>query len=193
MSTRYTRIAILLHWVIALAIILQLASGLWMEDAIKDKQTQALAYKIYQWHKSLGLTVLLLSVVRLGWRLTHAAPALPSHMPRWERVAAHTSHVTFYVFMITIPLLGWAMVSSSPLGLPTVVFGLFEWPHIPWLAEAQHKQLYEGWFKAGHEYMALATLGLLCIHIGAALKHHFIDRDAVLARMVPFITPRRPS
>lgn len=193
MSSRYTRMAIVLHWVIALAIILQLTSGLWMEDALKEQETQALAYQVYQWHKSLGLTVLVLSLLRLVWRLTHPAPPLPAHMPRWERLAAHGSHFAFYVFMITVPLLGWAMVSASPLGLPTIVFGLFEWPHIPWLTEIDNQAVMEEWFKTFHEYAALAMLGLLFVHIGAALKHHFVDRDAVLTRMVPFLSPRRPS
>lgn len=189
----YTRLAIVLHWLIALAIVLQLASGLWMTDAIKDNETKALAYSIYQWHKALGLSVLVLSLLRLGWRLSHRAPPLPGHMPLWEKWAAHASHFMLYVFMIGVPLLGWAMVSSSPFGLPTMFFGLFEWPHIPWLTDIEDKKAVSHLFEEWHELAAFALLALLVLHIAAALKHHIIDRDDVLTRMVPLLSPRSKS
>lgn len=178
--------AIALHWVIALAIVLQLASGLWMTDAIHDTANKPLAFKTYQWHKSLGLIVLVLSVIRLLWRFTHPAPALPDGMKSWQRMAAHASHALFYITMIGIPLLGWVMVSSSKFGLPTFIFGLFEWPHLP-LQHLPNKQSISELSREAHELAAFAMMGLIALHIAAALQHHFMLRDGLLARMIPWL------
>ncbi|MEM6901910.1 MAG: cytochrome b [Pseudomonadota bacterium] len=185
---RYNLVAILLHWAIALAIILQLASGLWMVEAIKGSAFQALAYDTFQWHKSLGLTVLVLSLARFGWRLMHRPPPLPDGMKPFERVAAHLTHWAFYGFMIGMPLTGWAMVSTSPWDLPTIWFGLFEVPHIPWLYDLAFdaKQGVEAIFKNIHAYFGYFGIALLLLHIGAALKHHFIAKDGLLWRMIPW-------
>ena len=184
----YSRVAIALHWLIALAIILQLASGLWMVDALTEQATQMLAFQVYQWHKSLGLTVLILSLLRLFWRLSHRAPDLPAGMTGWERFAAKATHVLFYVIMIALPLTGWVLVSASKLGLPTLYWGLFEWPHLPFGAlAADAKAALESVGGEAHELLAYLTIGLLLLHVGAALKHHAIDRDDVLSRMLPFL------
>ena len=182
---RYTLVAITLHWLIAAAILSLLAAGLWMTDAIKQPETQGLAFSVYQWHKSIGLTVLVLSVARLVWRLAHPPPPLPASLTPFERKASHVVHVLFYVLMIGMPLLGWAMVSASPLGLPTIVYGLFEWPHIGMLAELDNKKPVEDALKLAHRTGGYLMAGLVVLHIGAALKHHFVDRDGVLSRMVP--------
>ncbi|MEQ8655241.1 MAG: cytochrome b [Kiloniellales bacterium] len=187
-SERYSSVAIALHWLIALAIILQLASGLWMVDALTVKETQMRAFQVYQWHKSLGLTVLILSLLRLFWRLTHRAPPLPEGMTAWERLAAKATHVLFYVLIIALPLTGWVVVSASKLGLPTLYWNLFEWPHLP-LGDmaADAKAVLEERVGTLHEFLAYATIGLLVLHIGAALKHHLVERDDVLSRMIPFL------
>ncbi|MBX9925994.1 MAG: cytochrome b [Hyphomicrobiaceae bacterium] len=191
-TERYTTVAMVLHWAIAISIIGLIVAGVWMVDAIKQPDTRAAAFNIYQLHKSLGLTVLLLSVVRLAWRLTHRSPPLPAGMTPFQRTAAHSTHILFYVFMIGMPLAGWAMVSASKLGLPTIVFGQFEWPHIVWIEtlEIGQKAAAEAAFKATHKYMGYMLAALLVLHVGAALKHHFVDRDGVLARMVPGLRPR---
>jgi len=186
----YTKVAIFLHWLIATAIIGQIIAGLWMVDAIRVKDTQKIAYDVYQWHKAIGLTILTLSLLRLVWRLTHKAPAYPKHMTKFEKFAAHSSHSLFYIFMISIPLAGWAMVSVSIYGLPTMYFDLFEWPHIPFLVTLENKTDLEPIFKEIHEYLAFGTIGLLILHVGAALKHHYIDKDNVLKRMIPFLKVR---
>ncbi len=187
-TERYTAVAIALHWLIAIAIILQLASGLWMTDAIDEPATQNLAFQVYQWHKSLGLTVLILSLLRLLWRLTHHAPGLPGGMAAWERLAAKLTHVLFYVLMIGLPLTGWVVVSASKFGLPTLYWGLFEWPHLPFADMAPDaKAGLEGTFGEVHEMLAYVTIALLVLHIGAALKHHIINHDDVLGRMLPFL------
>ncbi len=181
----YSTVAMVLHWAIAIAIVGLIAAGTWMADAIKVPETQGLAFSVYQWHKSLGLAVLVLSVLRLAWRFVKPPPPLPASMPGWERTLAGVSHTAFYVLMIGMPLLGWAMVSASPLGLPTIVFGLFEWPHIPFLADLEDKKPVEDALKTAHMAGGYLLAGLLVLHVGAALKHHFVSRDDVLARMVP--------
>ena len=186
----YTKTAITLHWLIALLIIAQIACGFWMVDAVKVKATQSLAFDMYQWHKTAGICVLLLSIVRLIWRLTHRAPALPDTMKSWEKRAAHGAHVFFYMLMIGIPLTGWAMVSTSPYGLPTLFFGQWEWPHITSLMQLTDVQAWHQSFKDYHYYLAYGTALLLLLHVGAALKHHFIIKDDVLTRMVPFLRRR---
>ena len=185
----YSTVAIILHWAIAAAIIGLICAGVWMVDAIKQPETQGLAFVVYQWHKSIGLTVLVLSVARLAWRFVKPPPPLPASMPGWERTAAAFSHTLFYVLMIGMPLMGWAMVSASPLGLPTIVYGLFEWPHIPFLAELDDKKPVETALKTAHMTGGYILAGLLVLHVAAALKHHFVNRDAVLARMVPGVRP----
>lgn len=185
-TNQYTQVAIALHWVIALAIVLQLVSGLWMTSAIHEKANQSLAFQTYQWHKSLGLCVLMLSLLRLIWRIAHPAPALPAGMKRWQRIAACGTHVLFYIIMIGMPLLGWIMVSSSKFGLPTFIFGLFEWPHLP-LANLPNKESISQLSTKAHETVAFGLIGLIGLHIGAALQHQFLLRDGLLVRMIPWL------
>jgi cytochrome b561 len=178
MTENYTKVAILLHWLIGLAIIAMLVMGLLLEDIPSDYQFMA-----YQLHKSIGLSILALSFFRLFWRLTHRAPALPAGMKTWEIWASKITHIGFYVLMIGIPLSGWALVSAAPApyNFPIQWFGLFEWPHLPF---APDKDVSEN-FAEIHETLAWITIGLLALHIGAALKHHFIVKDDVLTRMIP--------
>ena len=192
-SPRYDAVAMTLHWLIAAAVLALLVAGLWMTDAIKQPETRNFAYRVYQWHKALGLTVLVLTVVRLGWRLANPPPPLPADMSRWERIGAELSHGAFYVLLLAIPLAGWAMVSASPLGLPTIVFGLFEWPHIPMLADLADKKPTEAFFRATHKYMGFGLMALLALHVAAALKHQFVNRDGVLARMTPGVRAPKPK
>ncbi|MFZ1104045.1 MAG: cytochrome b [Hyphomicrobiaceae bacterium] len=188
---RYSAVAISLHWTIAAAIVAQLATGLWMVRAIRFPGSQALAFQAYQWHKSLGLTILVLSLLRICWRLANPPPPLPATMTRIERTAARTIHGLFYLLALSTPLVGWVIVSASPLGLPTMVFGLFEWPHIAWLAGLGGGV--EAAFKTAHRAMGYAFVGLLILHVAAALKHHLIDRDDVLARMLPLVRRGVPA
>jgi len=184
-SPRYSLVAIALHWTIALAIFVLLAAGLWMTDAIKQPETRNFAFKVYQWHKALGLTVLVLTLVRIGWRLANPPPPPPASMTAFEKAASGLAHAGLYALMLALPLAGWAMVSASPLGFPTMIFGLFEWPHMPVIADLEDKKSVEAVFKFTHKVLAYGAIALIGLHVAAALKHHFVNRDGVLARMVP--------
>lgn len=184
----YSRAAIGLHWLIALLILGNLAGGLWAESLLEsaDPEQRRLGFEVIQLHKSVGLTVLALTLVRIAVRLSSPPPPLPAHMTPTERRLAAISHGGFYLLMLGLPLSGWWMVSASPLGIPTVWFGLFDWPHLPVpvgrgpaeAASSVHGVL--GWMMAG----------LLVLHVLAALKHHWFDRDDVLARMLPLARRR---
>lgn len=176
-TASYTAVAKFLHWLIALIIIVQIPAGMIMHS-LEFSDTK---FTMYQLHKSFGLTVLALSLVRLGWRLTHKAPPLPPHMTTSERVLARITHVAFYVLIIGIPLTGWLMVSASTTGIPTKLFFVVPIPHLPVPVGEAGAEFWAG----VHELLAKATIGLLVLHIGAALKHHLRDRDDVLLRMLP--------
>ncbi|MEM6850083.1 MAG: cytochrome b [Pseudomonadota bacterium] len=186
-TKRYTSVAIALHWLIAFSIVGMAAAGLYMTQL---PLTHPNKFDLYQLHKSFGITVLLLSAARLGWRLTHPAPPLPSGMKDWERTAARFTHIAFYVLIIAIPFAGWAMVSASVYNIPTKLYGFIPWPHLPVLNALDNKEPVEEALKGIHEYLAFAALGLLVVHAGAALKHHFVNKDDVLTRMVPFLRPK---
>ncbi len=190
MSTRYTKTAVILHWLIAIAIISQIIMGLWMVEAIDEPASKALAFKVYQLHKSIGLTVLWLVVLRLIWRIFHRPPALPKSMARWEVFAAHLAHYCLYLLALVIPLLGWAMVSVNPYGLTTMYFNFFQWPDITWLANSPNKDSYFDFFKEAHEFSANIIILFIAIHVLAGLKHHFIDKDDILIRMLPFLSKK---
>lgn len=188
--SRYSRAAISLHWLIAVLLIGNFAGGLLMSDLLLPEATpeqKRLGFTIVQLHKSLGLTVLVLSLLRLALRLTSGVPSLPAHMTSIERFLARATHVGFYAVMILLPLSGWLMVSASPLGFPTQYFGLFTWPHLP----VETSAAVSGTASEAHELIAWFGVLLFLLHVGGALKHHFLDRDDVLARMLPFL--RRSS
>ncbi|GHA98591.1 hypothetical protein GCM10009069_21890 [Algimonas arctica] len=180
---RYTTVAIVLHWAIALMIIGLILFGLLMTQEWVPNR-----FAIYQWHKSIGITVLILSALRLMWRLTHRPPALPASMPLWQRNASHATHGLFYALMIVMPLLGWAMVSASELPIPTVLYGLVGLPDMPGVPESE---AVEGRFRLLHEIGAKLFIALIVLHVGAALKHHFKDKDDVLRRMIPWLNKHR--
>lgn len=184
-KTRYDAVAIGLHWLIALAILGNLGLGLYMVDLPLADPAK---FDLYQIHKSLGVTVFALSAARLGWRLAHPPPA-PLPAPRAERLAAQAAHWAFYALMIGLPVTGWLMVSASPWNVPTFVWGGIELPHLPALAELapDAKPAAEALWKQVHWGGVLAFGALLALHVGAALRHHFILRDRTLARMTPFL------
>lgn len=176
---QYTGTAKVLHWLVALLIIGLFALGQYMSDlSMSPRKLQ-----LYSWHKWFGVTVFLLVLIRLSWRLTHQPPPLPAQMPKWQRTASHIGHAALYVLMLAIPLSGWLM--SSAKGYQTVWFGVLPLPDLL----GKDKQLGDMLAELHGALNGLMML-IVVIHALAALKHHFIDRDDVLKRMLP---SRKPS
>ena len=185
--TRYGMVAILLHWVIGLGILTLIGMGLAMTHLALAPM---LKFQLYQLHKSIGVTVLLAVLLRILWRLTQRPPPLPA-MPPLEKAAAEGTHRLLYALMLVIPLAGWALVSVSPFNLPTVLYGVVPWPHLPVFPDLADKAPVEAVMKFIHGKLAWALTALIVLHAGAALRHHFILRDGVLHRILPF--GRQPS
>lgn len=188
-QTRYSNVAITLHWLIALGIIVNICLGLYFADLPRSDPNKFL---LVQTHKSIGLTVLVLSLLRVGWRLVNPVPPLPASMGPGLKALARTTQFFLYVLIVIIPLSGWALVSSSPLGLPTMYFGVFSWPHIPFLADLTRAQKVPLSHELGavHVFLAWSAIVLVPIHIAGALYHQFIRRDNVMASMLPLVGRR---
>jgi cytochrome b561 len=174
--SRYSRVAIMLHWTIAVLVLLNLVIGLLHETLLKGT---------IPLHKSIGMMVLALSVVRLLWRLAHRPPPFVATVRTWERGVAHAVHWLLYALTILIPLSGWVFTSASPKRYPLDFFGLFPLPMFP---VGQDKTISDV-VAERHEQLAWLMIGLLVLHIGAALKHRLLDRDGTLDRMWPGIGP----
>lgn len=181
-AVRYSTFAILLHWLIAAAIVLQVVLASRMEGPPTPAN-----FAVTQLHKSIGITILLLSLMRLAWRAANPPPPLPAAMPRWEKTLSGVVHAGFYVIMIGMPLTGWLMVSASRIEIPTMLYGLAPWPHLPVsdLAPAA-KRVWHEIGEIGHETLAKGVYVLLALHVAGALKHQLFSRDEpVLSRMAP--------
>lgn len=177
---RYSAVSLTLHWLIALMVVAQV-----LLIMAHDATEGPLSREFVQIHKSVGLTILVLTLVRIGWRLANPALPLPDHMKRWQKILARVTHVGFYVMLLAMPLVGWA--ASSAGGREIIWFGLFEWPLLP----------IGGGRETARDLMDIHEMGakvvyiLILLHVAGALKHQFVDRDNVLHRMIPLI-PRRP-
>ena len=176
---RYTPAAIAFHWILAVLIIGNLAFGLTIVDL--PLSPQKLRY--FSWHKWTGVTIFLIASARLLWRLSHRAPALPPTMKPWERRLAHVAHVLLYVLFFAAPLTGWLF--SSATGFQTVYLGVLPIPDLI----AKNKELAEV-LKLAHHWINYTLAAVIVLHAAAALKHHFVDRDDVLARMLPLARRR---
>jgi len=177
---RYSTVSLVLHWLIAALVVTQVVL-IWGHEATDGPVSRELV----SIHKSVGLSILVLTLGRLGWRIANPAIPLPAAMPRSQKLLARATHVLFYAFLLAMPLVGWA--ASSAAGREIIWFGLFEWPALP---------IGGGRETAGdlmdlHELAAKGLYVLIALHVAGALKHHFVDRDNVLHRMIPWI-PRRP-
>lgn len=174
------------HWVMALMILILLGVGFYMTEIEQDLIRQ---FQLTQTHKSFGFVVFILAILRVVWKFRAGpTPSLPSHMPRWQKSASHISHIMLYILMFWMPLSGWLMASASPLNnegayparIANKVFGLFELPD-PFLNGT--KELTEI-FANAHWFGAVGIVLILAIHVGAALKHHFLEHDTILMRMI---------
>ncbi len=175
---RYSTVAIVLHWVLALAILTAFVVGV----TVDDMPLSPSKIKLINWHKWAGIGILFLSVLRLLWRLTHRPPALPDRiqqaMPGWQTKAYHATHHLMYALFFVVPLLGWAY--SSAKGYPIVWFGVLPLPDLM----PVNKELADS-IKELHGAAAFGLIGLVALHVAAALKHQFIDKDGLLDRMRP--------
>ncbi|MBU2641455.1 MAG: cytochrome b [Gammaproteobacteria bacterium] len=171
-TLRYTTPAIVLHWLVALLIFVGFPLGVYMHEL----PLSPTKLQLYSYHKWIGITVLLLAGLRVVWRLTHRPPPLPDSVVRWQRQASAVVHGLLYVLMLAIPLSGWLM--SSAKGFPVVWFGVLPLPDLV----DKNREL--GDLLVGvHQALNFTLLGLVILHVAAALKHHFIERQPFLQRM----------
>ncbi len=181
-ETRWGWVAQLLHWATAALIVLQLGLAayiLTVDDLVRR-------YDAGQLHKSWGAVIFCVGLVRVIWRVSsRVTPRIPPTMPAWEVRAAQASHLTLYTLLVALPLSGWVYASAAPLqtllGVENRVFGTVVLPD-PW-PQGHQRIANIAWLL--HRYSALALVGLLIVHVGAALKHHLVDGDGVLKRMLP--------
>ena len=178
-DSRYHGFSILLHWVLGATLVAVFALGSYMADLPFSPQR----LKLYSWHKWAGICILVLSLLRLVWRLVNRPPALPAEveraMPAWQLLAHKATHLGLYLLFFAVPLFGWAY--SSAAGFPIVLFGVLPLPDFVPVDKALAHTL-----KEAHELAANAMLGLVLLHVAGALKHALIDRDGLLQRMSPF-------
>ncbi len=172
-AARYDTGSMVLHWLLALLIVGTIAVGLYMTGL----PLSPLRLKLFNWHKWAGVTILLLSALRLLWRLTHRPPAAVP-MPAWQRRAAQGAHGALYLLFFAVPLSGWCY--SSAAGFPVVLFGVLPLPDFVAPDRALSAAL-----KALHHGLAYALTAVVALHAAAALKHHFVDRDGLLLRILP--------
>ena len=171
---RYSVPAQLFHWVIAALIVTQFVLARLQENLPLGARKLALLAR----HKSVGMTILMLAILRLAWRLRHQAPPLPSAMRPFERWAARATHTAFYVLLFAMPLTGWMMSSAKNYSVSW--FGLFTWPNL--IGKNEHAF---NFLRSTHDILSDVLFAIAVLHILAALKHHFWDRDDVLVRMLP--------
>lgn len=176
-ENRYGAVAILLHWLMAFLIIGLVALGLYMVR-LPDVGFNTKKITLILYHKEVGLLVLILFAARLGWRITHVLPLLVAHLPDWQKVAARFVHLSFYALMFALPMTGWLM--SSAAGIPVSFFGLFILPDfLPHDDYLFHRLI------DIHKWFGYVLILLIFVHVGAALRHHFVFKDDTLRKMLP--------
>lgn len=171
-NARFGIVAIFFHWLMAFLLIGLVALGLYMKRV--PVSVEKLQY--YGWHKEFGILVLMLVIVRLTWRLANATPSL-IELPWWEKYPAQVVHYLFYIFMFALPITGWLMTSAA--GLPVSFFGLFALPNF--VAPDDHLRHL---LAQVHKWLAYGLIATFCLHVVASLKHHFINQDNILRRML---------
>jgi cytochrome b561 len=172
MTTAYTRTAVALHWIVAALVIIAIAMGWTMTDMVFSP----LKLRLFNWHKWIGVTVLALMFVRILWRASHPPPA-PLPMPAWQRLSAQILHVALYVMLLVQPLTGWIYTNAS--GIPVVYLGLIPLPNLV------HKdKALDDIVREIHSDGGVVLAVIIALHVLAALKHHFVDRDDTLRRML---------
>lgn len=175
-AARYTSVAIALHWAMALLILFMI----WLGWNMDDNEAR------YQLHKSVGITLLFLTVARIAWRLLNPPPPEPTTLKSWEQKLSGAVHVAFYALMVIIPLAGWLLVSISPFQISTVLYGAVDWPHLPFTSGLrQGNELLHAIVENVHSKGAWVIIVLLGLHVAGAVKHEFGGEEGVLKRMLP--------
>jgi cytochrome b561 len=174
---RYGAVAILLHWLMAILIIGLVGLGLYMVR-LPDVGFNTKKITLILYHKEVGLLVLILLAVRLSWRLTQVLPLLVAHLPDWQKIAARFVHLSFYSLMFALPMTGWLM--SSAAGIPVSFFGLFMLPDFLPHDDYLFQRLIDI-----HKWFGYVLILLIFVHMGAALRHHFVFKDDTLRKMLP--------
>ena len=189
---RYTRTAMWLHWLIALLIIINVTLALSV-DALPEGWVRP----VIDTHKSIGITVLGLVLLRILWRIAHPPPPLPRSYPRWEKLSAHLAHALLYLLILALPLSGWLHDSAwkDAATHPMRLFNLFGFPRIGWVMHTDPvtKESLHTLFGKLHTWLGYALYVLFALHVVGALKHQFIDREPELQRMVPWGKSPPPS
>lgn len=192
---RYTSVAITLHWLIAFALGAMIALGKNMHTS----DGRPIEW-MFQLHKSIGITILVLMIARIIWRVINRPPPLPEGMKPLEAKASHGVHLGLYAIVILLPLSGWIMVSVSPFSFSTVLFGLIGWPHLPVLPDLalETREAVYPIMEEVHELLAWALIVLFALHLAGAIKHELSDEEGVLKRMIPGLfgkatPPRAPG
>jgi len=173
---RYGAVAIALHWLMALLLIGLIVLGLYM-SSLPDVGFNKQKLLLFVYHKEYGILALGLAMLRLAWRVGNVLPALVEGLPDWQQVAARFVHLCFYGFMFALPLSGWLM--SSAAGIPVYVFGI----RLPDLI-AHNEYRFQLWIQV-HKWLGYALIGFIVLHAGAALRHHFLNRDNTLKKILP--------
>ena len=176
MNSVYTQFARYLHWAVAGLIVLQYVLANWAE-VLEENDAALRQLAVLANHKSVGMTILMLAMVRLAWRFKHKPPALPESLPDWQRMSAHTAHWLLYGFLFALPLSGWLMSSASAYTVSW--FNLFSFPDLV----APNPELKET-FEEIHELLTTLLLVTAVVHIVAALLHRFRDHNDILQRML---------
>ncbi|MDD3182503.1 MAG: cytochrome b [Alphaproteobacteria bacterium] len=184
----YDATAQTIHWGTAFAVFVMFLTAMFM-DAPENLVSQEMKQTIITTHKSTGFLILCLMIVRVLWFMRHARPPLPSQaMPHWQVIAARYVHAALYVLGLLTPIVGWALVSMGSHDL--TVYNLFEIPALPLANLAQEHPYVRELCGDAHETLATLFAGLIVVHIGATILHHFVDRDDILLRIVPHFTHR---
>ena len=181
LSQRYSLISILLHWITVVLLVTIATIGWYMSDLPNGAKGQEF---LYQLHKSLGISVLFLTIGRISWRLMNPPPPFPKGLSELEKLVASSVHIGFYVLLFAIPVSGWIYVSTAQdFKVPTVLFGLISWPHLP-LSEVSGLKAINEASDSAHSALVWATGILLILHVAGAVKHHFSNEGGVMHRML---------
>jgi cytochrome b561 len=177
----YSKGAMVFHWTIAILIIVNLIIGFFHESMTEDVRRIAMGI-----HKSTGILVIVLTLGRIAWRITHKPPPLPATVKSWEKGLAHAVHWLLYALMLALPLTGWLMSSAGKRKFPLDFYGLFPLPYLPVAQQEAAAHTYA----ERHEQLAFIALALLVLHLAGVVKHYFFDKDRTVQRMLPLLKDR---